>query len=558
MQKLNRHSAVLTEDRARGPARAILCGTGLRSSDLAKPQVGIATMWTDGSTCNMHLMGLAGTVRDGMVEHGLIGMRFSTCTVNDAIAMGTHGMRYSLPSRDLIADSVETVMRAHAYDANVSIPGCDKNLPGCLLAIARVDRPALIVFGGQIAPGRRGGRDIDVVSAFQAYGELVAGRIDAADYDDIVSHACPGAGSCGGMYTASTMAMVIETLGLSLPYSSSTPAVGEQKRAECRRVGAVIRALLENDLRPSRLLTRAAFENALVVVMAMGGSTNAVLHLLALARTVGVPLSLDDIEATSARVPRIADLKPSGSFLMADVHRVGGTPAVLKLLLAAGLIDGDCLTVTGGTLADNLAPLPALAPNQTVIRALERPLAERGHIRVLRGNVAPGGAVSKVAGFDADRFVGRARIFDDERGMLAALEQRRVGVGDVVVIRYQGPRGGPGMPEMLAPSAALVGAGLGDRVALVTDGRFSGGSHGILVGHVVPEAHVGGPLALLADGDRVVLDFAAGRLDADIDPPEYERRRRAWSAPAEVARGVLARYARTVADAADGCVVDLP
>lgn len=556
MPKLNRHSGALTEHPAHGPARAILRGAGLSAADLAKPQVGIATMWTDGSTCNMHLMRLAAAVRESMTEQGLIGLRFSTCTVNDALAMGTGGMRYSLPSRDLIADSIETVMHAHAYDANVSIPGCDKNLPGCLLAIARVDRPALVVFGGQIAPGRLGARRIDVVSAFQAFGELVAGRIDAAAYEDVVAHACPGAGSCGGMYTASTMAMVIETLGLSLPYSSSTPAVGEQKDAECRQAGAVVRRLLECDLRPSRLLTRTAIENALVVVMAMGGSTNAVLHLLALARTVGVPLSLDDIDAVSARVPRIADMKPTGPHLMADVHRIGGTPAVLKRLLDAGLIDGDCETVTGCSLAENLAALPGLTPGQRVIRSVQRPLAARGHIRVLRGGLAPGGAVAKVTGYDADCFAGPARVFDTEGAMLDALERGRIIAGDVVVVRYQGPQGGPGMPEMLSPSAAIVGAGLGDSVALVTDGRFSGGSHGILVGHVVPEASLGGPIALLADGDRVVLDFAAGRLDAAVGALELERRRRRWSAPANMARGALARYAQTVSDASSGCVTD--
>jgi dihydroxy-acid dehydratase len=554
---LNRFSSVLTENPARGPAQAILRGAGLSSEDLSKPQVGVATVWMDGSTCNQHLLDLASAVRDGLAEQALVGMRFCASGVNDALTMGTDGMRYSLLSRDLIADSIEMVMRAHAYDANVSIPGCDKNLPGCLLAIARVDRPSLVVFGGHIAPGRLGCETIDVVSVFQAYGELVSGGIDEARYAAIVQNACPGAGSCGGMYTASTMAMVIETLGLSLPYSSSVPALSEEKLAECRRAGGVVRLLLEQDLRPSRLLTREAFENALVVVMAMGGSTNAVLHLLALAQTVSVQLSLDDIEAVSARVPRIADMKPSGRYLMADVHRAGGTPAILKYLLEVGLINGDCLTVTGKSLAENLASLPALAPQQPVLQLLDRPVAPRGHIRILRGSLAPGGALAKVTGIDKTSFAGPARVFDTETAMIEALDQGRIEAGDVVVIRYQGPKGGPGMPEMLAPSAALVGAGLGGRVVLVTDGRFSGGSHGILVGHVVPEAQRGGPIALIEDGDRIVLDLQTSALDLEVPPTVLAGRRGDWSPPAQTLRGVLRRYAEIVGDASIGCSTEV-
>jgi len=552
---LNRYSRTLTANPARGPAQAILRGAGLSRADLGKPQVGISTVWLEGSACNRHLPTLAAAARDSMADVGLVGLGFAASGVNDALCMGGEGMRYSLPSRDLIADSIEMVMRAHAYDANVSIPGCDKNLPGCLLAIARVDRPALVVFGGHIHPGQLDGERIDVVSAFQAYGELLAGRIDADRHAAVVDHACPGAGACGGMYTASTMAIVIETLGLSLPYSSSLPAMSDAKLAECRLAGAVVRRLLEHDLKPSRLLTRRAFENALAVVMAMGGSTNAVLHLLALARTVGVPLDLDDVETVAARTPRLADMKPAGPYLMADVHAAGGTPAVLKALLDAELIDGDCPTVTGRTLADNVADLPPLAPVQRFLRPADAPLAPRGHIHVLRGNLAPGGSVAKVTGFDADRLVGPARVFDAEADMLDALARRAIVAGDVVVIRGQGPRGGPGMPELLAPSAALVGAGLGGRVALVTDGRYSGGSHGVLVGHVVPEAAAGGPIARIADGDRIVVDLAAGTLDVDV-PGDALARRRVSGRTGAPARGVLYRYVATVGDASTGCATE--
>ncbi len=551
---LNSFSRALTTNPARGPAQAILRGAGLTRDDLHKPQVGISTVWLDGSTCNMHLPRLVNAARESMVDAGLVGLGFAASGVNDALCMGGEGMCYSLPSRDLIADSIEMVMRAHAYDANVSIPGCDKNLPGCLLAVARVDRPSLIVFGGHIEPGRLDGERIDVVSTFQAYGELLSGRIDADQHAAIVDHACPGAGACGGMYTASTMAVVIETLGLSLPYSSSLPALSDAKLNECRQAGAVVRNLLETDLKPSLLLTRTAFENALAVVMALGGSTNAVLHLLALARTVDVPLGLDDVETVAARTPRLADLKPAGPYLMADVHAAGGTPAVLKELLRAGLIDGDCPTVTGHTLAENLANLPGLSPTQEFLRPVDAPLSSRGHIHVLRGNLAPGGAVAKASGVGVDRFSGPARVFETEAAMLGALERREIVAGDVVVIRGQGPRGGPGMPEMLAPSAALVGAGLGGRVALVTDGRYSGGSHGMIVGHVVPEAAVGGPIARLIDGDRIVIDLADGTLDVDITPGALEQRP-AVAVSRGLRRGMLQRYVASTGDASTGCMM---
>lgn len=555
--KRNRYSRRITEPPSQPAAQAILHGTGLTPEDLDKPQVGITAIWYEGSTCNMHTLDLAAIIKDGVQAAGLVGYRAATAGVNDAIAMGTEGMRYSLPSRDLIADAVETVMAAHWYDANIAVPGCDKNLPGCLLAIARLDRPSMVVFGGTIAPGDLEGEPIDVISAFQSYGELLCGRIDRERQRCIVRHACPGAGSCGGMYTASTMAMAIEVMGLALPYSASAPAMSQEKREECRRAGAVIRRLVDEDLRPSRLLTRAAFDNALTVVMAMGGSTNAVLHLLALARTVGVDLTLDDVQAVSERVPRLADMKPSGHYVMADLHAVGGTPALFRRLLAAGLLDGDCLTVTGRSLADNLATLPDFTANQLVVRSLDYPLRPQGHIRVLRGNLAPEGAVAKTSFEPTTRFTGPAKVFDREADMLAALAEGRITPGDVVVIRYQGPIGGPGMPEMLSATAALVGAGLGEQVALITDGRFSGGSHGLLVGHVTPEAQVGGPLALVADGDRIHIDLGGRLLELEISDDDCLARQHRWQMPGlKVEAGYLRRYARTVASAADGCITD--
>ena len=553
----NRYSRRITQPPSQAAGQAILHGTGLTPEDLDKPQVGITAVWYEGSTCNMHTLDLAAAIKDSVRAAGLVGYRAAAVGVNDAIAMGTEGMRYSLPSRDLIADAVETVMAAHWYDANVSVPGCDKNLPGCLLAIARLDRPSLVVFGGTIAPGDLEGEPVDVISAFQSYGELVSGRIDRERQRCIIRHACPGAGSCGGMYTASTMAMAIEVMGLALPYSASAPAMSGEKHEECRRAGSVIRQLIDDDLRPSRLLTRAAFDNALTVVMAMGGSTNAVLHLLALARTVGVDLTLNDIQAVSERVPRLADMKPTGRYVMADLHAVGGTPALFRRLLAAGLLNGDCLTITGRSLAENLATLPDFAANQQVVRPLDDPLQPQGHIRVLYGNLAPEGAVAKTSLAPTARFAGPAKVFDREADMLAALAEGGITTGDVVVIRYQGPTGGPGMPEMLSATAALVGAGLGDQVALITDGRFSGGSHGLLVGHITPEAQVGGPLALVTDGDRIHIDLGNRLLELEISEDEYLARRHRWQAPdLKVTAGYLRRYARTVACAADGCITD--
>jgi dihydroxy-acid dehydratase len=485
-------------------------------------------------------------------------MRFNTIGVSDGISMGTEGMSYSLQSRDLIADCIETVMSAQWYDANISLPGCDKNMPGCLIAMARVGRPALMVYGGTIRPGRnRKGEPLDVVSAFQCYGELIAGRLSEEDRLDLVRHACPGAGACGGMYTANTMAAAIEALGMSLPGSSSTPAEDPGKLDECFRAGAAIRVLLERDIRPAQVMTRAAFENAMTVVTALGGSTNAVLHLIAMARAVGVPLTIDDFQRTSDRVPYLAELKPSGKYVMEDLHRVGGTPGVLRLLLAHGALDGDCLTCTGRTLAENLADWPDLAPGQTVIRPWHDPIKATGHIQILRGSLAPDGAVAKLTGKEGLGFTGPAQVFDQEEAMLAAVEQGRIASGSVIVIRYEGPKGGPGMPEMLTPTSALMGAGLGGAVALVTDGRFSGGSHGFIVGHVTPEAQEGGPIALVEDGDTIAIDAKRHTIELEVDPQELARRRARFRAPPlRATRGTLAKYIRCVRPASEGCVTD--
>ena len=485
----------------------MLLGTGLSSADLNKAQVGIVSMWYEGNTCNMHLDKLAIKVKESVVTAGLVGMRFGTIGVSDGISMGTDGMSFSLPSRDLIADSIETVMEAQWYDGLVAIPGCDKNMPGCLMAMGRLNRPSLMVYGGTIRPGHLlDGSTLDIVSAFQCYGEYVSGRIDDARRADIVRHSCPGAGACGGMYTANTMASAIEAMGMSLPDSASTPAEDVGKQEECLRAGAAIRLLLERDIKPRDIMTREAFENAIVVVMVLGGSTNAVLHLIAMARSVGVPLTPADFQSVAKRVPLLADLKPSGRYVQEDLHSIGGTSGLMKYLLGEKLLTGDCLTVTGKTLAENLIVSKGLAEGQKVIHPVERPIKSTGHITILHGNLAPDSAVAKITGKEGNRFRGPARVFDSEESMLAALEKGVIQRGDVVIIRYEGPKGGPGMPEMLTPTSALVGAGLGADVALITDGRFSGGSHGFIVGHVVPEAQDGGPIALVESGDMIVID----------------------------------------------------
>ncbi len=557
MPELNQYSRRVTQPKSQGASQAMLYGTGMSESDMNKPQVGIGSVWYEGNTCNMHLLDLGGHVKDGVVAAGMIGMRFNTVGVSDGISMGTEGMSYSLQSRDLIADSIETIMGGQWYDALIAIPGCDKNMPGCLIAMGRLNRPSLMVYGGTIKPGHHGGQTLDIVSAFQCYGQYIAGQISEEERQAIVRHSCPGAGACGGMYTANTMASAIEALGMSLPYSSSIPAEDPDKQDECRRAGEAIAELLRRDIKPRDIMTRAAFENAMVVVIALGGSTNAVLHLIAMARSVDVPLSIDDFQSVSDRIPMLADLKPSGLFVQEDLHGVGGTPAVMKYLLDAGLLDGSCLTVTGKTIAENLADLPGLKEGQKIVRPLSDPIKETGHIRILRGSLAPEGAVAKITGKEGLHFSGPAKVYDSEEEMLAALEQKQIVKGDVVIIRYEGPKGGPGMPEMLTPTSAIMGAGLGKDVALLTDGRFSGGSHGFIVGHITPEAQVGGPIALVTSGDRVTINAETNSLDVDISESELASRSAAWTAPPlKVTRGTLYKYIKNVKSASEGCVTD--
>jgi dihydroxy-acid dehydratase len=554
---LNKYSSRITQPKSQGASQAMLYGTGMTEADMSKPQVGIVSMWYEGNTCNMHLNGLAAKVKEGVVAADMVGMRFNTIGVSDGISMGTEGMSFSLQSRDLIADSIETVMGAQWYDALVAIPGCDKNMPGCLIAMGRLNRPALMVYGGTIRAGHYHDKTLDIVSAFQCYGEYIAGRLQEDDRQQVVRHSCPGAGACGGMYTANTMASAIEALGMSLPYSSSIPAEDPDKLAECVQAGKTMRMLLERDLKPRDIMTRAAFENAMVVVMALGGSTNAVLHLIAMARAVNVPLTIDDFQAVSNRIPFIADLKPSGRYVQEDLHAVGGTPAVMKYLLGKGLLDGSCITVTGKTLAENLADLPGLAQGQEVVLPLEKPIKPTGHIQILKGNLAPLGAVAKITGKEGNSFSGPAKVYDAEEDMLHALERNEINKGDVVIIRYEGPKGGPGMPEMLTPTSAIMGAGLGKDVALITDGRFSGGSHGFIVGHVTPEAQEGGPIGLIQNGDVVTLDADKNEISMAVSDAELARRKSAWKMPPyKSTLGTLYKYIKNVKNASDGCVTD--
>lgn len=535
----------------------MLYGTGLSREDMDKAQIGIASVWWEGNTCNMHLNDLAAEVKTGVVKAGLIGMRFNTIGVSDGTTNGTTGMAYSLQSRDIIADSIETVVAAQFYDGLVAIPGCDKNMPGCVMAMARLNRPAIMVYGGSIKPGMHKGEKLDIISAFQAYGQFLVETITDEDRQQIVEKSCPGAGACGGMYTANTMASAIEALGMSLPYSASSPAVDPEKIEECHQVGAALKHLLEIDLKPRDIMTRAAFENAMVVITALGGSTNAVLHLIAMARALDIDLTIDDFQAVSDRIPFLADLKPSGQYVMQDLHNIGGTPAVMKFLLDEGLLDGSCITVTGKTLAENLADLPGLQAGQDIIKPMSAPIKETGHIQILKGNLAPGGSVAKVTGKEGEKFVGPAKVFDGEADMIRQLEEGNIEKGDVIIIRYEGPKGGPGMPEMLKPTSAIMGAGLGEHVAMITDGRFSGGSHGFIVGHVVPEAQEGGAIALVENGDTITLDAVNNRIEIDISDEELENRRNVWQAPEiKAKRGTLHKYIKNVKNASMGCVTD--
>ena len=560
---LNKYSSRVTQPKSQGASQAMLYGTGMSAEDMNKPEVGIASVWYEGNTCNMHLLDLAAKVREGVQAAGMVGMRFNTIGVSDGISMGTEGMCYSLQSRDIIADSIETVMGGQWYDALVALPGCDKNMPGCLIAMGRLNRPAIMVYGGTIKPGcfqgKAGGEDqtLDIVSAFQSYGEYIAGRITEEERAKIVRNSCPGAGACGGMYTANTMASAIEAMGMTLPYSSSIPAEDPGKIAECLEAGKAILNLLEKDIKPRDIMTRRAFENAMVITMALGGSTNAVLHLIAMARSVDVELTIDDFQKVSDRIPFIADLKPSGKYVMEDVHKVGGTPAVIKYLLEENLLDGDCLTVTGKTLAENVKDLPGLTEGQKVIHPISDPIKKTGHIRIMRGNLAPEGAVAKITGKEGLKFTGPARVFDGEEAMLRALEDKKIQKGDVIIIRYEGPTGGPGMPEMLTPTSAIMGAGLGNDVALMTDGRFSGGSHGFIVGHITPEAQAGGPVALIRDGDQVTIDAETNRIDVSVTDADLAKRKAAWTAPPyKFTRGTLYKYIKNVKSASEGCVTD--
>ncbi|KNE57032.1 dihydroxy-acid dehydratase [Allomyces macrogynus ATCC 38327] len=557
---LNRFSARITQPKSQGASQAQLHATGLTRATMALPQVGISSVWYEGNPCNMHLNDLALHVKKGVEAAGLVGFRFNTIGVSDGMSNGTTGMRFSLQSRDIIADSIETVMSAQWYDANVALPGCDKNMPGCLIAMGRVNRPSLMVYGGTIRAGHatcRGSEPLDIISAFQAYGEFLSGKIDETERATVVANACPGPGACGGMYTANTLASAIEAMGMSLPHSSSTPAMDAQKVDECHRAGMAIRNLLERDLKPREIMTKAAFKNAMVLIMALGGSTNAVLHLIAMAKAVGVELDINEFQEVSDMVPFLADLKPSGKYVMEDLHRVGGTPAVLKYLLQEGLIDPSPLTVTGKTLGENLHGEPALAKDQKIIFPVSNPIKKSGHIQILYGNLAPEGSVAKITGKEGLQFDGTAKVFDGEDAMLKALEDGKIGKGNVVIIRYEGPKGGPGMPEMLTPTSAIMGAGLGKDVAMLTDGRFSGGSHGFIIGHITPEAAVGGPIALVQDGDRVSIDATTRAIHVHVSDAEMAERRKKWTPPPqEYTRGTLAKYVKLVKSASEGCVTD--
>jgi dihydroxy-acid dehydratase len=554
---INKYSATITQSKSQGASQAMLYATGLREWDMAKPQVGIASMWFEGNPCNMHLLQLSERVKEGVAAVGLVGLRFNTIGVSDGISMGTEGMSFSLQSRDLIADSIETVMRAQWYDANISIPGCDKNMPGCIMAMGRLNRPSLMIYGGTIRAGNHDHLKLDIVSAFQSYGQFLAHSIDEEERQAIVRHACPGAGACGGMYTANTMASAIEALGMSLPYSASTPAEDSKKLDECFRAGAAIKNLLELDLKPRDIMTREAFENAITIVCALGGSTNAVLHLIAMARAVNVPLGIDDFQSISNKTPLLADFKPSGPYVMEDLHEIGGLPAVLRVLLDEGLMHGDCVTVTGKTLKENVQSSSQLPRGQQIVHPFSSPIKATSHLQILKGNLAPEGAVAKITGKEGLSFSGPANVFDSEEEMLEALEAGKINKGQVIIIRYEGPKGGPGMPEMLTPTSAIVGAGLGKDVALITDGRFSGGSHGFIVCHITPEAQEGGPIALVRNGDMIAIDANLNEISVLIPDEEMANRRNSWEMPPYKAdRGTLGRYIRTVRSASLGCVTD--
>ncbi|MCK9401973.1 MAG: dihydroxy-acid dehydratase [Chitinophagaceae bacterium] len=556
--EINKYSKTLTQDVTQPAAQAMLYGIGLTEEDLKKAQVGVVSMGYDGNTCNMHLNDLAKLVKKGVWDNDLVGLIFHTIGVSDGMSNGTDGMRYSLVSRDIIADSIEAVCGAQYYDGLIALPGCDKNMPGSIIAMGRLNRPAIMVYGGSIAAGHYKGQDLNIVSAFEALGQKLAGQLNEADFKGIIQHACPGAGACGGMYTANTMASAIEALGMSLPYSSSNPALSDEKQKECTEAGKAIRNLLEKDIKPKDIMTRKAFENAITIVMVMGGSTNAVLHLLAMAKSVDVVLTQDDFQIISDKVPVLADFKPSGKYLMQDLHQYGGVPAVMKYLWQKGLLHGDCLTVTGKTIAENLADAPDLDfDQQKIILPVETPIKVTGHLQILYGNLAEGGSVAKISGKEGERFEGPARVFDGEQQLIAGINSGKIKKGDVVVIRNVGPKGAPGMPEMLKPTSAIIGAGLGKSVALITDGRFSGGTHGFVVGHITPEAYLGGLIAFVKDEDIIELNVATKQMTLKIAEEEIAKRKVNWHQPAlKATKGILFKYARQVKDASEGCVTD--
>lgn len=556
--ELNKYSKVFTQDKTQPAAQAMLYGIGLTDEDMNKAQVGIASMGYDGNTCNMHLNDLAQIVKKGVWDHNLVGLVFNTIGVSDGMSNGTDGMRYSLVSRDIIADSIEAICGGQYYDGLITIPGCDKNMPGSIMAMGRLNRPSIMVYGGTIAPGHYKGEDLNIVSAFEALGKKIAGTISEEDFIGVVKHTCPGAGACGGMYTANTMASAIEALGMSLPYSSSNPAVSEEKKKECLEAGKYIRILLEKDIKPSDIMTRKAFENALRVIIVLGGSTNAVLHFIAMGKSIGVEITQDDFQRMSDTTPVLADFKPSGKYLMQDLHHHGGIPAVMKYLLNEGLLHGDCLTVTGKTLAENLENVePINLKKQDIVQTLDNPIKATGHLQILYGNLAEKGSVAKISGKEGERFEGPARVFDGEKNLIAGLANGTVKAGDVVVIKNEGPKGAPGMPEMLKPTSAIIGAGLGKSVALITDGRFSGGTHGFVVGHITPEAYEGGLIGLVEDNDIIEIDAINNTITLKVADEVIAERRRNWKQPSlKVSKGVLYKYARTVSSAAEGCVTD--
>ncbi len=558
MENLNKYSRAVTQDPTQPAAQAMLHGIGLTDEDFKKAQVGIVSTGWEGNPCNMHLNGLAIDIKKGVNETGLVGLIFHTIGVSDGISMGTDGMRFSLPSRDIIADSIETVASAQWYDGVVTVVGCDKNMPGAMMALGRLNRPSILVYGGTIAPGFHNGKKLDVVSAFQLLGEKVAGTISDEEFKEIIHKAIPGAGACGGMYTANTMSSAIEAMGMALPGDASNPAVGRDKKEECDRIGAAMKYLLVNDLKPRDIVTRKSFENAFTLLTVLGGSTNAVMHLIAMAKAFGVEWTIDDCQRISDKTPFLANLKPSGSYVMEDLHNIGGIPAVMRFLLENNMLHGDCMTVTGKTIAENYKNAPQLAENQDIIKPLSNPIKSTGHIQILYGNLALQGSVAKITGKEGTIFKGIARVFDGEQAANNAITGGKVKSGDVIVIRYIGPKGGPGMPEMLKPTSAIMGAGLGTSVALITDGRFSGGTHGFVVGHITPEAHVGGNIALLQDGDPIVIDAEKNLLDVKISKKELAARRKAWTPrPIPATNGILLKYSKTVSSASEGCVTDV-